>query len=86
MTHAVAFGRTEVVGWLRDHVLRNNSKDADVIAHNLAMDFVHWTGGEDYRRRRVLEVFQEDWQSFGLLGQKVIDEFEVDDKFDHETW
>ena len=56
LTHAVAFGRADVVQWLRSSL---RTEDDDV-AWNLAQDFVRWTDG-DSSRRRVLQLFEEDW-------------------------
>ena len=42
LTHAVAFGRTEVVEWLRREIV---NKDDDSVAASLAYDFVDWTDG-----------------------------------------
>ena len=58
LTHAVAFGRVEVVQWLRD-TLDQNAKEQDGIAANLAKDFVSWTDGAD-QRKEILSLFQ-DW-------------------------
>lgn len=56
LTHAVAFGRAEVVRWLRDEVLSRD--DDDIIAASLAQDFVAWTDGDE-KRQLVLSLFQE---------------------------
>ena len=80
LTHAVAFGRSEVVKWLREEVLKGSAED-DETAFNLAQDFVHWTDGDE-RRQQVLKLFQ-DWYSFddaGDAGAEVLDE-EDDDIF-----
>jgi ankyrin repeat protein len=63
LTHAVAFGRADVVEWLRNEVL---SKDEDdLIAASLAQDFVAWTDGDE-KRKLVLSLFQ-DWDSIEEL-------------------
>ena len=56
LTHAVAFGRVEIVEWLRNDVVKHED---DSIASALAEDFVHWTDGDD-KRKQVLSLFQ-DW-------------------------
>ena len=60
LTHAVAFGRTDIVEWLRNEVLVDGTDDQ--IAFGLAQDFVHWTDGDD-RRKQVLKLF-EDWYAY----------------------
>lgn len=57
LTHAVAFGRVEVVEWLRNEITQNQG---DSVAAALAKEFVDWTKGEDGRRKQVLRLF-EDW-------------------------
>ena len=57
LTHAVAFGRKEVVEWLLNDIV---NKDDDDVAASLAMDFVDWTDGQDEKRQAVLNLF-EDW-------------------------
>ena len=52
LTHAVAFGRAEIVEWL----LRDAEKGMDSSALQLAQDFVQWTG-EDDKRVHVLSMF-----------------------------
>ena len=54
LTHAVAFGRVDVVKWLRQEM-----KDDDLTALELAQDFVLWTDGEG-TRKQVLSLFQMD--------------------------
>lgn len=70
LTHAVAFGRSDVVRWLREDVLSDAERDD--AAYRLARDFVHWNsdGTEDRRRRRreVLELFRE-WSEFDDGGE-----------------
>jgi hypothetical protein len=55
LTHAVAFGRAEVVKWLKDDILQDFSDDA---AFRLAQDFVVWKD-DDERRRQVLNLFMD---------------------------
>ena len=66
LTHAVAFGRVEVVDWLRQYQQEIYGDDADFVdsdkmAVSLAKDFVGWTGGDDKRRNQVLRLFQDDY-------------------------
>lgn len=63
LTHAVAFGRTDVVEWLRNDVCADED---DVLAAELAAKFVSWTDG-DRNRKEVLSLF-DDW--FGPEGGK----------------
>jgi ankyrin repeat protein len=58
LSHAVAFGRAEVVEWLRREVLSPAATDAAGAA-SLARDFVRWTGGEHGDRNRVLQLLDE---------------------------
>lgn len=53
LTHAVAFGRADVVAWLRNEVLGNLIVDEE--AAKLAKDFVVWTEG-DVRRKQIFEM------------------------------
>jgi ankyrin repeat protein len=62
LTHAVAFGRNEVVEWL----LSGCSDDVDEVAHSLAQDFVEWT--DDPQRKKVLQLFDQDWYFDELTG------------------
>jgi hypothetical protein len=57
LTHAVAFGRAEVVKWLRNDVL--SADNDDIVAASLAQDFVTWTEGDE-KRQLVLSLF-EGW-------------------------
>ena len=65
LTHAVAFGRVGVVDWLRKYQQEkfgdNDFAESDLMAANLAQDFVGWTGGDDKRRNQVLKLFQDDY-------------------------
>ncbi|CAJ1930380.1 unnamed protein product [Cylindrotheca closterium] len=56
MTHAVAFGRVEIVKWLREQA----SDSEDDIAASLAEDFCNWTDG-DVKRQQVLQLFRDDY-------------------------
>ena len=56
LSHAVAYGRVEVVQWLRDEVL---AEDSDGRAVDLAWDFVTWADG-DTEREKVFNLFQDD--------------------------
>ncbi|KAL3944689.1 MAG: hypothetical protein SGBAC_001247 [Bacillariaceae sp.] len=56
LTHAVAFGRVEIVKWLREQA----SDNEDEIAASLAKDFCNWTDG-DAKRKQVLQLFQDDY-------------------------
>jgi ankyrin repeat protein len=58
LSHAVAFGRAEVVEWLQRDVLVSAGASED--ARTLARDFVRWTGGKVSDRNRVLQLF-DDW-------------------------
>jgi ankyrin repeat protein len=57
LTHAVAFGRIEVVEWLRREIVTHDDSAA-----GLAWDFVRWTDGKDQNRQQVLNLL-EDWYS-----------------------
>jgi ankyrin repeat protein len=61
LTHAVAFGRVEIVQWLRDQCYNG---DDDQIAASLAQDFVDWTDG-DGKRKQVLQLFRDDYWDEG---------------------
>jgi len=65
LTHAVAFGQTDIVRWLRSDVVLSsgvdvgesgNDDDDDEAAHQLAKDFVRWTGGDE-ERKQILDMF-----------------------------
>lgn len=55
LTHAVAFGRVDVVQWLR-----GVGREEDSIAASLAEDFCVWTEGDE-KRKQVLTLFQDDY-------------------------
>jgi ankyrin repeat protein len=63
LSHAVAYGRVDVVRWLREEL---KVEDNDGSAQNLAMDFVNWVDSgfglgeeKDSERRKVFDLFQE---------------------------
>jgi ankyrin repeat protein len=68
LNHAVAYGRYDVVQWLKDGL---NVEDSGSSAENLAMDFVNWAdmgvgliaAEDEVERRRVYSLFNsfEDW-------------------------
>lgn len=61
LTHAVAFGRTEVVKYIRQVAESMESGADDEIAARLAADFVGWDR-TDVRRNQVFQLFQnDDW-------------------------
>ena len=62
LTHAVAFGRLEVVQWIKDKL--DFTSDDDEIAAKLAEDFFVWTDG-DLKRRKVLQLFRDDYWDDG---------------------
>jgi ankyrin repeat protein len=59
LTHAVAFGRVEVVEWLRREIISKDDNE-DTVAAALAWDFVDWTDGQDEGRKQVLDLFEDD--------------------------
>jgi ankyrin repeat protein len=65
LTHAVAFGRVEIVQWLKD---QGYSGDDDKIAATLARDFVDWTDG-DVKRKQVLQLFRDDYWDEGTESE-----------------
>ena len=72
LTHAVAFGRVDVVEWLRNEIC--DAMD-DSVAAGLAKNFVGWTEGDE-NRKQVLNLFQ-DW--FGDDEEDLLDESNDDD-------
>jgi ankyrin repeat protein len=64
LTHAVAFGRLEVVEWLRREIVTQD--DDGGVAAGMAWDFVRWADGQDENRQQVLNLF-EDWQSHEVI-------------------
>lgn len=79
LTHAVAFGRLDVVQWLRERAA--GSGENDEIAAALAEDFYLWTDGNE-RRRKVLQLFQDDYWSEtdddGAISINVAQKFELE--------
>jgi ankyrin repeat protein len=69
LTHAVAFGRVDVVQWLRECSSALNDNNDDLIAKQLAEDFVNWADYTDVssetseRRKQVLQLF-DDFDAF----------------------
>lgn len=59
LTHAVAFGRLEIVKWLREQS-NDDDNDGDMAARSLAEDFYTWTDG-DAKRKQVLQLFRDDY-------------------------
>jgi ankyrin repeat protein len=66
LSHAVAYGRSDVVKWLREDI---QVEDRGGSAADLAMDFVNWadsgllvgsTPEEELERRKVFDLFK-DW-------------------------
>ena len=56
LSHAVAYGRAEVIQWLREEVSVEDSVDE---AQDLALDFVGWEENNS-DRKKVLDLFN-DW-------------------------
>mmetsp|Transcript_18089 Transcript_18089/g.27966 ORF Transcript_18089/g.27966 Transcript_18089/m.27966 type:complete len:638 (+) Transcript_18089:104-2017(+) len=84
LTHAVAFGRVDVVEWLRSEICKDDQED-DMIAAQLAKDFVGWTEGDE-NRQQVLSLF-EDW--YGVNQQSTASSsstLEDDDDNDFEFY
>jgi len=65
-THAVAFGRADVVKWIlkRQSELDQNDCTDESLAYSLAKDFVMWTDPTDTKRRDVPKLFQDDDWSY----------------------
>jgi Ankyrin repeats (3 copies) len=59
VSHAVAFGRTDVVQWLLQILKMNGDCNDEGLARSLAHDFVEWTHGEDHRRKNILQLFYD---------------------------
>lgn len=59
LSHAVAFGRSEVVAWLKNELLGKNGDDGR--AALLAKDFVEWEGDENEKRKEILKMFDFDF-------------------------
>lgn len=58
LSHAVAFGRDNVVQWLLDD--HRVTREDKVMALSLAQDFVQWTKGNDKGRRKVFHLFSTE--------------------------
>jgi ankyrin repeat protein len=69
LSHAVAFGRDNVVKWLLEDPSQQVSRVDDVMALSLAQDFVHWTNGNVKKRTEVLNLFfqEEDEDEFDTM-------------------
>jgi len=68
LSHAVAFGRTDVVQWLLSLSREQEDKKDEMLAYSLAQDFVQWTDGTDSQRKKVQQLFEDDdWSSVGVL-------------------
>jgi ankyrin repeat protein len=59
LSHAVAFGRTDVVEWLLQMLKMNDEGNDEVLARSLAHDFVEWTHGEDHQRNDIQQLFYD---------------------------
>jgi ankyrin repeat protein len=66
LTHAVAFGRAEIVQWIREQAMGED----DEIAARLAEDFFVWTNG-DAKRTQVLQLFQDDYWDDGVKDEDI---------------
>lgn len=67
LSHAVAFGRTDVVQWLLSLSSQEENNTDELLAYSLAQDFVEWTDGADGKRKKVLQLFDDDdWLPGGL--------------------
>jgi hypothetical protein len=60
LTHAVAFGRDNVVKWLLTDPSLQVSREDEVMALSLAQDFVQWTSGNNKERTKVLNLFFQE--------------------------
>jgi hypothetical protein len=61
LTHAVAFGRVDIVQWLRD--LATEPKD-DMMAAQLAVDFARWNADLSENERKVASNY---WIFFKMI-------------------
>jgi ankyrin repeat protein len=77
LSHAVAFGRTDVVQWLLK--LLSEADNDEMMAYSLAQDFVQWTKGDDAQRKQVLQLFENDWLSTDMLTSVTEKEIDEDD-------
>mmetsp|Transcript_6999 Transcript_6999/g.14897 ORF Transcript_6999/g.14897 Transcript_6999/m.14897 type:complete len:597 (+) Transcript_6999:66-1856(+) len=65
LTHAVAFGRIDVVQWLRELAADQEDDGNVLIAKQLAADFATWSdeqpGSDTVQRKKVLKLFEDDY-------------------------
>jgi len=65
LTHAVAFGRADVVEWLREHAAKLDKEEGDLMAKQLAADFATWSdeqeGKDTEQRDNILKLFDDDY-------------------------
>jgi ankyrin repeat protein len=61
LTHAVAFGRADVVRYIRELAESTGNGGGDEAAARLAADFVGWGGADTKRRKQVLQLLQNDY-------------------------
>ena len=65
LTHAVAFGRLDVVQWLRERAAALEADEDDIIAKQLAADFATWkdeqSGSDAAQRKKILKLFDDDY-------------------------
>jgi len=61
LTHAVAFGRIDVVQWLKECMTKKNmgGEEEDVAAATLAEHFSIWLDGDE-TRKKILNLFQDE--------------------------
>ncbi|KAG7355211.1 ankyrin repeat domain protein [Nitzschia inconspicua] len=85
LTHAVAFGRTEIARWLKElsSTSTGNGNHHDLIAAQLAEDFVRWDSDrsehDKLQRRKILELFQEEYWDLGKGDDDDEEEVVVDE-------
>jgi ankyrin repeat protein len=73
LTHAVAFGRTDIVNWLLQRQQKQNENKDDVLARSLAQDFVAWEPSNDHRKG-ILQLFESD----GWYGESECEDADTD--------
>lgn len=65
LTHAVAFGRLDVVQWLRERAVALEDDQDDIIAKQLAADFATWrdeqSENDAAERKKILKLFDDDY-------------------------
>lgn len=76
LTHAVAFGRTDVTKWLRNNICAD---DDDAVAADLAATFVGWSDG-DRNRKEVLSLFDDRFGQDDVIDVDDNDESEDDEE------